>query len=298
MKRRLIATIKLILALLILTIWMTVLFSWGASRVQLGDAAGQLTPQEAAQSGLALLVVCLVDTLLFAAFIRRSWLHGWRLMLVTAILYYGVKTFQANIEAWYFMTNLTAAMIPGLFQMTLPAALLWPPAAVWLLGKARRPAQPPSAADRPLPPQTVRTWTWKLALAGFVFYPLLFFTFGYFVAWQDPAVRAFYGGGELIGFFPHMAGMLTSDPKVLLFEMLRGLLWASLAGLFLWASAGKRWAAALLLALIFALVENNVHLMPNPLMPAAVRQAHFIETASSNFIYALLTAWLLTWQKT
>jgi hypothetical protein len=43
-------------------------------------------------------------------------------------------------------------------------------------------------------------------------------------------------------------------------------------------------------------VENDVHLLPNPLMPAAVRQMHFIETASSNFLYGLLTAWLLTWK--
>jgi hypothetical protein len=237
MKSKLVSEFKLILALLALTVWMFVLFSWGAAMSGLGGAAGALSPEEASQSGLALVVVCALDTLLFAAFIRLSWLHGWRLMLVTAILYYGVKTFQANIEAWYFMGNLTPAMIPGLFRMTVPAALLWPPAAVWLLGKARRPAST-APVKRPLPPQSAGTWAWKLALSGFVLYPLLFFGFGYFVAWQSPAVRDFYSGGELIGFIPHIANMFAGDPKVLLFEMLRGLLWASLAGLFLWAMSG------------------------------------------------------------
>jgi hypothetical protein len=36
-----------------------------------------------------------------------------------------------------------------------------------------------------------------------------------------------------------------------------------------------------------------VHLIPNPLMPPSVQWSHFIETASSNFIYAVILTWLM-----
>jgi len=68
-----------------------------------------------------------------------------------------------------------------------------------------------------------------------------------------------------------------------------------MAALFLWAMPDRPWLAALLLALLFALLENDVHLLPNHLMPTIVRQTHFIETASSNFIFGLLAAALLLW---
>jgi hypothetical protein len=270
---------------------MTVLFALGATYwgPQMADT---LSPAEASFAGLALLIVCTVDTVLLGLFVLYARITGWRLVALTALLYYGVKTFQANIEAVYFMRNLTPDLAPRLFTMTLPVALLWSPVAVWLLGKMRQPAGAKSAAS-PLPSMGPSTWVGKLALLGVVVYPLLFFIFGYYVAWQNPAVRAFYQGTDPGSFLLHMRNLVSSDPFVLPFEMMRGLVWAGLAALCLWALPNRPWLAALLLALIFALVENNAHLFPNPLMPASVRQIHLIETASSNFLFGLLAAALL-----
>lgn len=277
-----------------LILWMAVLFSVGST--YLGpQMAESLSPAEASFAGLALLIVCTVDTLLLGLFILTARLYGWRLMLITALLYYGIKTFQANIEAAYFMLNLTPDLIPRLFTMTLPLTLLWPPLAVWLLGKARRPnanLDEPS----PLPEASRQTWFWKIGLLGVVLYPLLFFTFGYYVAWQNPEVRAFYQGTDPGSFLAQMRHVLGSDPFVLFFEFLRGLLWADLALLFLWSMQKRPWLAGLLLALFFALIENDTHLFPNPLMPTIVRQTHFIETASSNFIFGVGAALLFLWR--
>lgn len=69
-----------------------------------------------------------------------------------------------------------------------------------------------------------------------------------------------------------------------------------MAALLLWALRGRPWSAILLLALVLALVENDTHLIPNPLMPTVVRQVHFVETASSNFIFGLIAGALLLWR--
>jgi hypothetical protein len=42
------------------------------------------------------------------------------------------------------------------------------------------------------------------------------------------------------------------------------------------------------------LVMNAQLLLPNPYMPEAVRMAHLMETASSNFIFGFLVGWLFT----
>ena len=286
--------LKRVLIFFGLILWMAVLFSVGST--YLGPQMAQsLSPAESSFAGLALLIVCTVDTLLLGLFILTARLYGWRLMLITALLYYGVKCFQANIEAVYFMNNLTPDLAPRLFMMMLPITLFWPPVAIWLLGKARQPANAEAEAS-PLPAMSSGTWTWKLALLGIVVYPLLFFGFGYYVAWQNPSVRAFYHGTDPGSFFLQMRNTLGHDPFVLPFEFFRGLLWAGMAALFLWTLKDRPWLAVLLMALIFALVENDSHLFPNPLMPAIVRQTHFIETASSNFLFGLLAGGLLLWR--
>jgi len=283
--------LKRSLAFLGLILWMALLFSVGST--YLGpQMAHALSPAEASFAGLALLLVCTVDTLLLSIFILNARFSGWRLMLITALLYYGIKTFQASIEAAYFMVNLTPDLVPSLFLMTLPTTLCWPPLAVWLLGKAS-PHAAQAAGASPLPPLSVGTWIGKIVGLGVVLYPLLFFAFGYYVAWQNPAVRAFYQGTDPGSFLAQMAHLLSTDPLVLPFEFFRGLLWVGMALLFLWSLPQRPWLATLLLALCFALLENDTHLFPNPLMPTVVRQTHFIETASSNFIFGVSAALLL-----
>lgn len=55
---------------------------------------------------------------------------------------------------------------------------------------------------------------------------------------------------------------------------------------------GPWWEAGLAVALLFSVVMAQL-LMPNPYMPEAVRMAHLIETASSNFIFGWIVVWLL-----
>jgi hypothetical protein len=289
-----IATVlKSLLKIAMLTILMTLLTVAGTALTGLSANAG--SGDAAAQAGaklLAVLVVSLLDTLLLCYFIVRSRLAGLALVAVTALLYYGMKTFTSQLETAYFVNSLPRAMLPALFLMTVPAALIWPPIAVLLFGKLRCKSEPAPAGSLSMP---LSEWIWKALLVGAVIYPVLFFGFGYFVAWRNPDVRAYYGGVDNSNVIAYYINMFAHDPVVYPFEIMRGLLWFCLALPIVLTWKGRPWEAALAVALMFALIENGQHLIPNPLMPASVRLSHFIETSSSNFLLGLATVGLLYW---
>jgi len=308
------AVLKLAAKIALLTLLMFVLFVIGTTFMDLGGAGGQMAEGEAAQmveegaqmaegggqmaeeqaalAGLALLIVCLVDTSILAAFILRSRLHGLRLIFVVAVVYYGVKTVMTQIETWYFMPNVDPTMLPGLFLMTVPVAILFPPIAVLVLGrlKPRTPPQEVTGTQLNLSPGQ---WAWKLALLACLIYPLLYFLFGYFVAWQNPELRTFYGGPEPGQFLSFFANLFRDNPALYPFQILRGLLWIGLALLIIRGEMGRPWETGLMVALLFSLIANDALIIPNPLMPSSVRLSHLIETIPSNFIWGWLIVWVL-----
>ncbi|MFL7813882.1 MAG: hypothetical protein AB8I40_09435, partial [Anaerolineales bacterium] len=224
-------------------------------------------------------------------FILRSRLRGLRLMVTVSLVLYGVKTFLSIIEAWWFMTDVNAGEMPGLFLMTVPMAVLFPVIAVWMLGKAKKGEEVDETPNTRLVMPTGQL-VWKVAFLSVIVYPALFWTFGYYVAFSNPELVAYYGSTHPGSFLAQMGNVWADDPFVFLFEIFRGLLWVALAVPVIRTTKGRVWETGLILGLLFALVQNDVHLIPG-VMPPSVRLSHFIETATSNFIFALLTTWLL-----
>ena len=268
-----------------------VLFAVGSHFLGPDLSALPAAPVNAGMALAALVVIALVDVAILLAVVLTSRLSGAPLILLLAFLIYAVKTFTSGIEAWYFITNVTPAMIPGLFTMTVPLVVLFPPLAVWVCGKM----SPDLAETEPawqLPGRGPADFALRIAVLGAFVYPALFFSFGYFVAWQSPEVRAFYGDSGAPTFIQQMA-IVFSNPMTYPFEVMRGVLWVLFALPVLATTRGRWWVGTLLVALAFALIQNDVHLVPNPLMPPVVRLYHFIETGSSNFIWAWAIGFLL-----
>jgi hypothetical protein len=136
-------------------------------------------------------------------------------------------------------------------------------------------------------------WAWKLAVIA-VTYLILYFTFGYFIAWRNPAVREYYGGIDEGGFVGQMGRVLRNTPWLIPFQIVRAMVWVALAVPVIRMLKGQRTEAALAVGLLFAVVMNAQILLPNPYMPEPVRMAHLVETASSNFIFGFFIGWLLT----
>ena len=71
--------------------------------------------------------------------------------------------------------------------------------------------------------------------------------------------------------------------------------WALFALPIIRMTRGSRWQVAAVVGLLFALPMNMVHVLPSPLMAPSVRLSHFIETATSNFMFGLVVTGLLLW---
>jgi hypothetical protein len=280
------------LKIIVLTIVMFTLFTIGANLFTADSAmAQQMSPEEAAVAGSMLIVVSFIDTLILTYFILRSRLCGLRLMVTVSLVFYGVKTFLSIIEAWWFMDTVSIGEIPGLFLMTVPMALLFPVVAVWVLGKHKISEDPDETPNSRLEIPRGQ-FVWKVLFLAAIVYPMLFWTFGYYVAFSNPELVAYYGATHPGSFLAQMRNVWADDPFVFLFEIFRGALWVALALLVIRNTNGRVWQAGLITALLFSLVQNNVHLIPGA-MPPSVRLSHFIESSTSNAIFAVIITWLM-----
>jgi hypothetical protein len=259
------------------------------------NLGGMGTPEPSALTPpLDILVIGCANVLIIWAVIRASQWCGWWLMLATSFAYYGITTVMTQIETAYFLTGITLfnpELLKGLFLMGLPVAIVFIPLAVIILGKGRRAQNIPQPNPRLV--ISARQWGWKMCLISLA-YLLLYFSAGYFIAWQNPELRAFYGGTDPGSFLLQMQFILKHDPWLIPFQILRSGMWVLFALPIIRMIKGKPWKTALILGLLYAIPVNIGHLMANPLIPSnSVRLTHMVETASSTFIFGLIVVWLL-----
>jgi hypothetical protein len=251
--------------------------------------AQQSTPAEA-NPALALLVVsCLNTAILSYAIIRSRW-AGWKLIGAIFLVFFGISTFMSQIETAYFVTRLPPGMLPRLFLAGGITAAIFSPLAVLVLGKIRHDGankEVSSLLNMPL-----REWAWKQSLIV-VAYLVIYFTFGYFIAWRSSAVRTYYGGSDPGSFLAQMNIVLRDTPWLLPLQVVRAMLWTALAVLIIRLMKGRWWEIGLVVGLLFA-IPNAQLLIPNPFMPSEVRMAHLLETATSNFLFGWLVVWVLS----
>ncbi len=276
-----------------------------ATELVLPAEAMEAASQE--QSGnviLLLLIINIVNALLFGLVVTQSRWHGLPLLLGLTFAFYGVQTLIGQIEAIVFLTPLGerfgAGSIPTLtmpmdfitsqFIIGAAQAVVAAPLAVLLFGKIKADEERSAAAL--FPQFRLPQWLLKLG-AVIVLYELLYFGFGYFVAWKNPAVTAFYQGTDPGSFLAQMRNVVTETPTLIPFQAFRALLWVAFALPVISMLRHKPWLGALATGLFLSLPMNIPHIVPNPFMPADVRLVHFIETASSNFIFGVLMFWLL-----
>lgn len=255
----------------------------------LANTSEQPSPEEAGATLAALFVVSLINAAVWSYVILRSRWTGWKLILAIFLVFYGVSTFMPQIETAYFITRLPPGMLPRLFLAGLILAAVFAPAAVWILGKAKadlNALQRDSSLQMP-----GRTWISKLGLITLA-YLVVYFTFGYFIAWKNATVRAYYGGNDPGSFITHVASLLRTEPLLFLLQVGRALLWAAIAVPVIKMMKGDWWESGLAVALVFAVMTSQL-LLPNPLMPDEVRMVHLLETATSNFLFGWFVVLIL-----
>lgn len=260
-------------------------------------AIGDLEPSATSEPGLvsdtiAMLLLGIINTVLIIGMILSSRWNGWKLALLLALTYYGSFTFITQIETWYFFTDamLAPELLPRLFLMGLSIPLIYIPLAIVVCNKWKK-------GNSELPNKYMQMPLKQLLLklgSLAIIYLVIYWLAGYFIAWQNPELRTFYGSpGEISPFFAHTTERLSNAPDLFLLQLVRGVLFAIIAMPLIIGSRIKPWMTALLVAFLLG-VPHLVHIMPNPLMPtASIRFSHMIETATSTFIYGLIIVWLL-----
>jgi hypothetical protein len=255
-----------------------------------GQQDNSQSPEQAG-AAVALLAVCFLNTIVLTQIILRSRWARRRLIATVFFVFYGVMTFMSQIEAAVFVTRLPSGMLPRLFLMGALIAAPFSVLAVLILGKRKADTVNTELNARLVMP--ISEWAWKLTGIGFS-YLILYFTFGYFIAWRNPVVRAYYEGSDEGSFIAHLGTVVSNTFWLIPFQILRAMLWAVIALPVTRMMRGLWQETALAIGLLFAVLMNAQLLLPNPYMPEAVRMTHLIETALSNFIFGLLVGWLLT----
>jgi hypothetical protein len=204
---------------------------------------------------------------------------------------YGISTVATQVETIYFLSDkLPPGLIRGIFIQGAITSALFAPLAVLVLGKWRAPSPPPATSSLPRIPGSSLTPRLAVIVVAFVFFYMFF---GYYVAWQSPAVRQFYGGAPQPNFFAAFVGNLSSNPWLYPLQILRALIYAACIYPLIRMLRVARWESAFAMAL-FLSVWTTILLLPNPLMPPAVALAHFQETLGFNLVLGTLAGWLLS----
>lgn len=240
-------------------------------------------------------VIVLVNVLVYQWYILRSNAYGRRLILVLFFLIFGVIFFMTQIETLVFndAVRMPIAFVIALIVAGVVVAGIVSPLAVRLSGKQKQPSAVISKA--PLWESSVTELAWKLTAVALLYVAVYMF-FGYFIAWQVPALREYYSGStEIVGFVQQWANTINANPTLLLIQIFRGYLWAGLALLAARTiGTGRIWEKLTIVGLLMSVGLSLQILLPNPYMPDAVRYGHFPELFVENFLFGVVAALLFT----
>lgn len=240
----------------------------------------------------AMLLVCFLNTIILTIMIKKSMWSGWNLVWAVSLVLYGIQFFMSMIEGLVFNDALDMP-IEGFYSILIGGlvfTILISPLLVLINGKIIMPSEPD-----PMPIKVQNVYLKAIILAVMI-YPTLYFIAGYFIAWQSETVRAFYTGSTEMGsFISIMQENFRSG--LVYFQFLRGFLWLWIGWVIFQLLRGPKYEKAVIIGLLFAMIMNTQHLIPNPYMPSEVSTYHFIETASSNFVWGFLIAIVLAYKK-
>jgi hypothetical protein len=267
-----------ILALTVIGLIITILASTITPKPEIVRAAQN---SGNANTLLLLLVDRLVVALIFAFILENTVVRGWKLVGLMFWAVFGITTFVMQIETIVFGSAFPGLSTSDVLLMAFTAlvsTVLFIPLAILVMGKWKG----VNPVTRPL---FKKDYLPRVALIAVIF-PIFYFFFGFFVAWQSAAVREFYANSTIT----------TAQPLLTIVQIGRGALWA-LAALPLLVMFEKRWHTIFAIAISFSLLPSIALILPNSLMPAPVAHAHLIEIASSMLLFGAATGWIMTSSK-
>lgn len=280
MKKTIVLALKVILLIIIMFI------SMAASSLLVGV---QQSSKSSSDSIIPVLTYCLLNTLILTLFIVKSKLRGYKLAAVSFIVFWGVQYFMTQIETLYFNDSVKMPISQVIKVVTSGAiyAAIFSLLAVLILGKFKKEANFPNADIKIK--VSINNIIPNMIILSFI-YVIIYFGFGYFVAWQFADLRYFYTGStSIVNILQHMSNQFKQDPVLILFQFFRGFLWSSLAVIIIYSLSIKKWAAYITTGLLFSILITTPLIFPNAYMPAPVRLAHSFELSTSMLTFGVIS---------
>jgi hypothetical protein len=245
----------------------------------IAESRATINQQEAGQM---LFLSRFVLSLIFAFIISRSRVSGIKLLLNLLCITFGISTFVMQLETIIFIKAFPSIVYTDVLLLALTALVsnvIFVPLAIMVFGKWKKSIGTPSAQI------SFRGFYYKISLIAAIYVGLYFF-FGYFVAFQFSEVRDFYQNTSI-----------QNDQITLgLIQFLRGILWV-IVGLPLFYLFDKKLHLVIASVLVYSIFSSIALILPNPLMPEAVRFGHFLEISSSMAVFGFIVPLILHHKK-
>jgi hypothetical protein len=278
--------IKLLALTAIVAIVMVV--GWIVGNMLGNSLTGSLPPPPAdvAQTTQWFFIVCIFNSVLITLLVDATRAQSVVSKAMALVLYvFGVQFLLPQMETFFFSSEIgiTRDQASAILISGVVVSLLTMTIAVIVHRSLLSVKQPVAMSIRPQW-SIVRSWILPLILFG---YPLLYMTFGYYVAWQSESLRVFYTGSSLMTTYSHQLGEALTN-GIYFFQILRALIWILVTLPVVVMLQGNSVRQYLMVGFLSALLPTSLLFIPNPYMPADVAMTHFVETATSNFVWGLL----------
>jgi hypothetical protein len=239
----------------------------------------------------ALLCLMMIYLVTSANLLSRK--HG---LVLTGVLFLLISA-MPQLETFFFLDAFPALTKGDVFLITLangiPILVGVPLCMVLFKGKPISSDEIRNDVDVPY---EHNLWG-KIALIACA-YVIVYFVFGYYVAWQEKDLRIFYSGeSEAGGFFNSLLANARERPMIYPFQLFRGALFALLVIPIVRIFRSRRYVLLVAILLVFLSVGAGL-IIPNVLMPDSVRRAHLGEMMSSMAVFAFIVWWVYArWKK-
>lgn len=281
-------TLKFLLTWIALFIVMV--FSWSIGFVA-GNAITNTSPPPSDNTALSFYYfagVCALNSLLLSALIwlTRKYSGLNRTILLVSFAFV-IQFFLMQMESMFFGGSLG---IQDLQVVSIVIAGFITSAATVVAGvfivKSISPEQKK--------PFTIGVNNWRSFIVPFlllsvIVYPIIYLTFGYYVAWQNENLRILYTKTSELDPFSQMVADSFTD-GLYFFQILRAAIWVIVsAPLVIMLRHVK--GHYFLIGLFSSVLPASQLFIPNPYMAYDIAMSHFVETASSNFIWGIVIAY-------
>ncbi len=232
---------------------------------------------------LTLITQIIINSIALVYLISRLKLKGFKLIITTALIVYGIQIFMTQIETWIFIEAFPMFDKNELLKLFIGSLILFLVVSLiaYLIFK---PTQ--QELGKPDYKSLTKGWMWKIPVLSIV-YMLLYVVFGLIIAWRSEELRNFYANS-----FGDMDFL-----ELRIIQIFRGFLWITICiPIVIWLK-GKRIEKIISISLLLAVLPTILLLFPNPYMPAEVRLTHFVEVFLSNGIFGLILGYMLTMRK-